>query len=103
MSHVRFRPTGRPRASIVVLAWKQTDLLLACLRSLAQTLSGEVPYEVIVVSNDAPQAILDAVGSDLRELASVCSQLVADTNGKVDVDANGLTQLLLDISSYFAP
>jgi hypothetical protein len=25
------------------------------------------------------------------------------TNGKVDVDANGLTQLLLDISSYFAP
>lgn len=31
--------------------------------------------------------ILDAVGSDLRELASVCSQLVADTGGRVDLDA----------------
>ena len=71
MSHVRFRPTGRPRASIVVLAWKQTDLLLACLRSLAQTLSGEVPYEVIVVSNDAPQAILDAVSRGVEGIRLV--------------------------------
>ncbi|WP_461480146.1 DNA polymerase III subunit delta [Mycobacterium sp. HUMS_1102779] len=32
-------------------------------------------------------ALLDAVGSDLRELASACSQLVADTGGAVDVAA----------------
>ncbi|MEH3133458.1 MAG: DNA polymerase III subunit delta [Mycolicibacterium neoaurum] len=32
-------------------------------------------------------AILDAVGSDIRELAAVCSQLVADTDGQVDVAA----------------
>lgn len=32
-------------------------------------------------------AILDAVGSDIRELAAVCSQLVADTDGPVDVAA----------------
>jgi len=31
--------------------------------------------------------LLDAVGNDLRELASVCSQLVADTGGAVDGDA----------------
>jgi DNA polymerase-3 subunit delta len=32
-------------------------------------------------------ALLDAVGSDVRELASACSQLVADTGGHVDVAA----------------
>lgn len=32
-------------------------------------------------------AILDAVGSDIRELAAVCSQLVADTDGPIDVAA----------------
>ncbi|MGN7780934.1 DNA polymerase III subunit delta [Mycolicibacterium sp. 22603] len=32
-------------------------------------------------------AILDSVGSDIRELAAVCSQLVADTDGQVDVAA----------------
>ncbi|MGW0160538.1 DNA polymerase III subunit delta [Mycobacterium sp. NPDC003323] len=32
-------------------------------------------------------AILDAVGSDIRELAAVCSQLVADTDGQVDAAA----------------
>ncbi len=32
-------------------------------------------------------ALLDAVGSDARELASACSQLVADTGGAVDAAA----------------
>jgi DNA polymerase III subunit delta len=32
-------------------------------------------------------AMLDSVGSDLRELASACSQLVADTGGAVDAAA----------------
>lgn len=32
-------------------------------------------------------AMLDAVGSDVRELASACSQLVADTGGHVDAAA----------------
>lgn len=32
-------------------------------------------------------AMLDSVGSDLRELASACSQLVADTGGVVDAAA----------------
>jgi hypothetical protein len=29
--------------------------------------------------------------------------IVPSTNGKVDAYASGLTQLILDISSYFAP
>jgi len=41
----------------------------------------------VKVSDDTVTAILDAVGSDIRELASVCSQLVADTDGTVDAAA----------------
>ena len=39
------------------------------------------------VSVDVVQAVLDAIGSDLRELAAACSQLVADTGGRIDVAA----------------
>ncbi|WP_280512617.1 DNA polymerase III subunit delta, partial [Nocardia farcinica] len=39
------------------------------------------------VSGEVVQTVLEAVGSDLRELAAACSQLVADTGGKVDVAA----------------
>ncbi|MEY9937170.1 DNA polymerase III subunit delta [Streptacidiphilus sp. MAP5-3] len=35
-------------------------------------------------SEDACRALLDAVGGDLRELASACSQLAADTEGTID-------------------
>lgn len=35
---------------------------------------------------DAAEALLAAVGNDLRELAAACSQLVADTGGRVDGD-----------------
>lgn len=35
-------------------------------------------------TRDACQALLDAVGNDLRELAAACTQLVADTEGRID-------------------
>ncbi|EFV13260.1 DNA polymerase III subunit delta [Segniliparus rugosus] len=35
----------------------------------------------------AAQALLESVGSDLRELARACSQLASDTGGVVNVDA----------------
>lgn len=38
-------------------------------------------------SSDVVQAVLEAVGSELRELAAACSQLAADTGGKVDTAA----------------
>lgn len=37
-------------------------------------------------TEDACRALLDAVGSDLRELASACSQLAADTDGEGAID-----------------
>ncbi|MFB4315401.1 DNA polymerase III subunit delta [Actinomadura sp. 21ATH] len=36
------------------------------------------------ISADGARGLIDAVGNDLRELAGACSQLVADTGGKVD-------------------
>ncbi len=39
------------------------------------------------VDDETVGALLDAVGSDIRELASACSQLAADTGGRVDVAA----------------
>lgn len=41
----------------------------------------------VKVDDDTLNALLDAVGSDIRELASACSQLVADTGGRVDAVA----------------
>lgn len=41
----------------------------------------------VKVGDDAVTAVLDAIGSDIRELAAACSQLVADTGGNVDAAA----------------
>jgi DNA polymerase-3 subunit delta len=38
------------------------------------------------IGQEAAAALVDAVGSDLRELASSCSQLMADTTGLVDAE-----------------
>ncbi|WP_282777167.1 MULTISPECIES: DNA polymerase III subunit delta [unclassified Nocardia] len=38
-------------------------------------------------SADVVQTLLEAVGSDLRELSAACSQLAADTGGKIDIAA----------------
>jgi DNA polymerase-3 subunit delta len=39
------------------------------------------------ITPGAVAVLLGAVGNDLRELATACSQLVADTGGRVDADA----------------
>ncbi|MGD1170867.1 DNA polymerase III subunit delta [Mycobacterium seoulense] len=41
----------------------------------------------VKVDEETVTAMLDAVGSDVRELAAACSQLVADTGGIVDAAA----------------
>jgi len=38
----------------------------------------------VKADDDAITALLDAVGSDIRELAAACSQLVADTGGTIN-------------------
>ncbi|MGC4932849.1 DNA polymerase III subunit delta [Gordonia sp. DT30] len=39
------------------------------------------------VPNDVVEVIVESVGASLRELAAACSQLVADTGGRVDEDS----------------
>ena len=46
---------------------------------------GEVRRAGGRITPDAVEALVDAVGTDLRELASAAAQLVADTGGAVDV------------------
>jgi DNA polymerase-3 subunit delta len=41
----------------------------------------------VKVDDDTVAALLETVGSDIRGLASACSQLVADTGGRVDAAA----------------
>ena len=41
----------------------------------------------VKVGDDVVTALLDAVGSDIRELAAACSQLVADTDGQINAVA----------------
>lgn len=48
---------------------------------------GEFRALKVRVDDETVTALLDAVGSDIRELASACSQLVADTGGSVDAAA----------------
>lgn len=48
---------------------------------------GEFRAHRVKVDDDVVAAVIDAVGSDIRELAAVCSQLVADTGGHVDAAA----------------
>ncbi|MEU8155487.1 DNA polymerase III subunit delta [Micromonospora sp. NPDC048986] len=38
-------------------------------------------------TDDAAEALIAAVGNDLRELAAACSQLVADTDGRISAEA----------------
>ncbi|PRY02674.1 DNA polymerase III subunit delta [Allonocardiopsis opalescens] len=45
---------------------------------------GEFQREGRSVTRNVAQTILDTVGSDLRELAAVCAQLCADTEGRID-------------------
>jgi GT2 family glycosyltransferase len=54
---VVLRSSERPRASIVITAWRAAPLLITCLRSVADNVS-EVPYEVIVAFNAASETLL---------------------------------------------
>lgn len=47
---------------------------------------GDVARAGGAITPEAAGVLLDAVGTDLRELAAVCSQLVADSGGRIDTD-----------------
>nr|WP_290802589.1 glycosyltransferase [Herbiconiux sp.] len=57
-----FPPSNSPVASVVVLAWKMEETLLACLESVAMSENAPL-FEMIVVLNGASTAARDLVAS----------------------------------------
>jgi DNA polymerase-3 subunit delta len=53
-------------------------------RERVEFVTGEVRRLGGRAGEDAAEALIAAVGTDLRDLASACSQLVADTGGAID-------------------
>jgi GT2 family glycosyltransferase len=66
IQRIRFPPVDRPRVSILIVAWRQREHLLSCLRTLRERVSGSVPYEVIVLFNAASDDVEDAVRSSVE-------------------------------------
>ncbi|MFE3291583.1 DNA polymerase III subunit delta [Rhodococcus sp. NPDC059234] len=81
---------GRAKAMVGALQ-KSGAVVHECVKLKAGERSdfvrGEFRTAGVRASPEVIQVVLDAVGSDLRELAAACSQLAADTGGKVDVAA----------------
>lgn len=71
------RKAGAPEISCAKLT--RTDERMDFVRSEVRRAGG-------TIGPDAVAALVDAVGSDLRELAAACGQLVSDTGGRIDVD-----------------
>lgn len=63
-----------PVVSVVVLAWKQTDLLLACLYALANHQSQHA-FEVVLVLNGASDDVRRVVGDRVRGVKVVDSSV----------------------------
>jgi DNA polymerase-3 subunit delta len=88
---VLHHPGGVKGKAVLELARRLGAPQLACARLTRQDerldfVRGEVRRAGGTITPDAAAALLDAVGSDLRELAAVAAQLVSDSGGPVDAD-----------------
>lgn len=85
--------SGGGRAKALVPALREAGAILHdCAKvtkssQRAEFVRGEFRSAGARVSGDVVEAVMEAVGSDLRELAAASSQLAADTGGRVDVAA----------------
>lgn len=82
---------GRAKALVPALQ-KQGAVVHECAKltkasERMEFVRGEFRAAGVRVAADVVQVLIESVGSELRELAAACSQLVADTGGKVDVNA----------------
>jgi DNA polymerase-3 subunit delta len=76
-----FADSLRDAGAVVVPAAKVTRHRerIEFVRNEVRRLGGKCP-------EDAAEALLAAVGNDLRELAAACSQLIADTDGRITAE-----------------
>jgi DNA polymerase-3 subunit delta len=82
---------GQKGKALLDLARKAKALEIGCAKltrpdERADFVRAEVRRSGGRIGPDAVTALLDAVGSDLRELAAVASQLVSDSGGDVTLD-----------------
>jgi DNA polymerase III subunit delta len=82
---------GAKGKAVLEAARTGTPLEIACARlTRAEERHDFVRAEIQrcggTISPDAVAVLVDAVGSDLRELAAVCAQLVSDSGGRVDTE-----------------
>jgi DNA polymerase III subunit delta len=82
---------GAKGKALLETARKAKALEIACTKltrpdERAEFVRSEVRRAGGRIAPDAVAVLLDAVGSDLRELAAVSAQLVSDSGGDVDVD-----------------
>jgi GT2 family glycosyltransferase len=66
---------GAPRVSVIVPAAAAPEMVLACLRSLARNGPREIPFEVIVVLNAAPETTAAALRGSVTGVRVVGSSV----------------------------
>ena len=74
IQRVRFPSFDRPRVSVLILAWRQRDHLLSCLRALHERVGGGVPFEVVILFNAASDDVEDAVRSTVEGATLIKSE-----------------------------
>ena len=87
-----------PRVSIIIVATSNPDLLRACLRSVARFAPGAIPFETIVVLNEAGQdaeAELRATVTGVKVTSSPINLGFAGAGNRGRSLANGEILLLL--------
>jgi DNA polymerase III subunit delta len=89
---VLVHPGGARGKALVDAVRKAGAVVVECVKlTRAEERQAFVRAEVAraggAITAGAVAVLLDAVGNDLRELATACSQLVADTGGRIDADA----------------
>src|SRR4051794_34555648 len=94
-----------PRISIVMPLFNKVELTLACLRSLEETTSGEIPYEVIIIDNassDGTPELLSQLEGDVVIITNeenlgfgpACNQGASVAQGEYVLFLNNDTVLL---------
>lgn len=65
----------RPRASVIIPAWRRADLLRRCLESLASHLCHQASFETVIMVNGATPDVVSLVRDDVEGARVVTSQV----------------------------
>jgi GT2 family glycosyltransferase len=103
---LELRRSSAPRVSIIIPATAKPDLLQACLASLARNLPNDIPYETIVVLNEAkpePAAQLAKSAIGIEVVSSPVNLGLAGAGNRARALAQGEYLILLHDDSEIEP